>query len=121
MPNPRGMRWHPLMIRWCLYLRHKSVITIHNYHTIHVYDAQLPGAAYDALRTSGCIRLPSQRTLRDYTHYIKSSSGFSTDVDKMLMDAARITTCPEREKYVILLLDEMHVRDDLGMISTLEK
>lgn len=19
----RGMRWHPLMIRWCLYLRHK--------------------------------------------------------------------------------------------------
>eukprot|EP00731_Ephydatia_muelleri_P025383 Em0017g466a len=43
----------------------------------------------------------------------QSSSGFSTDVDKMLMDAARITTCPEREKYVILLLDEMHVRDDL--------
>ena len=23
MHNPRGMRWHPLMIRWCLYLRHK--------------------------------------------------------------------------------------------------
>ena len=20
----RGMRWHPLMIRWCLYLRHLS-------------------------------------------------------------------------------------------------
>ena len=62
---------------------------------------------------SGCIQLPSQRTLRDYTHYIKSSSGFSTDVDKMLMDAARVTTCPEREKYVVLLFDEMHIRDDL--------
>ena len=23
MHNSRGMRWHPLMIRWCLYLRHK--------------------------------------------------------------------------------------------------
>ena len=42
MSNPRGMHWHPLMICWCLYLRHKTVITIHNYHTIHVYDAQLP-------------------------------------------------------------------------------
>ena len=29
------------------------------------------------------------------------------------MDTARITTCPEREKYVVLLLDEMHIRDDL--------
>ncbi|KAL5475277.1 hypothetical protein EMCRGX_G027357 [Ephydatia muelleri] len=67
----------------------------------------------ETLPTESFQQLPSQRTLRDYTHYISSSSGFSTDVDKMLMDAARITTCPEREKYVILLLDEMHVRDDL--------
>ncbi len=22
--NPRGIRWHPAMIRWCLYLRHLS-------------------------------------------------------------------------------------------------
>ena len=29
------------------------------------------------------------------------------------MDTARITTCPKREKYVVLLLDEMHIRDDL--------
>ena len=36
--------------------------------------------------------------IEDYTHSIKSSSGFSTDMDKMLMDAAGITTCSEREK-----------------------
>ena len=29
MPYPRGMCWHPLMIRWCLYLRHKYVVTTH--------------------------------------------------------------------------------------------
>lgn len=23
--NSRSIRWHPLMIRWCLYLRHKLV------------------------------------------------------------------------------------------------
>lgn len=24
--NARNMRWHPLMIRWCLYLRHRYVL-----------------------------------------------------------------------------------------------
>jgi hypothetical protein len=39
-----GMRWHPLIIK---HLRHLS------------------SGYYEALRKSGCIALPSQRTLRD--------------------------------------------------------
>lgn len=31
----------------------------------------------------------------------------------MLMEAAMVDKCPERERCVILLLDEMHVREDL--------
>lgn len=31
----------------------------------------------------------------------------------MLVDAAKIVSCPERERCVILLLDEMHIRQDL--------
>ena len=31
----------------------------------------------------------------------------------MLMEAAEVKTCAERNKCVILLLDEMHVREDL--------
>ena len=61
-------RWHPLMIKWTLYLRHLS------------------GKAYDTIRDTGCIALPSQHTLRDYTHFIESSTGFSADVDKYLME-----------------------------------
>ena len=38
--DSRGMRWHPLMIRWCIYLRHQSQ------------------AAYETLRQSKCISLP---------------------------------------------------------------
>ena len=26
--DPRTMRWHPLMIKWCLYLRHKYVCCV---------------------------------------------------------------------------------------------
>ena len=52
--SSKGMRWHPMILRWCLYLRQKS------------------NTAYDALRDSGFITLPSTRTLFDYSHYTKS-------------------------------------------------
>lgn len=51
--------------------------------------------------------------LRDYTHYVEPACGLSTEVDKMLMSASRVDSCPAREKCVIMLLDEMHIREDL--------
>ena len=65
-----------------------------------------------SLRESGCLRLPPQRTLRDYTHYVKAAAGFSHEVDIMLLKAANVEVCPEWEKLVLLLLDEMHIRED---------
>ena len=59
LQSRRSMRWDPLMIRWCLYLRHLS------------------SSAYELLNESGVILLPSQRTLRDYTYYTTAASGFS--------------------------------------------
>ena len=60
--NPKQMKWHPLMIRWCLSIKLKS------------------SSAYESLYNLGIIQLPPQRTLRDYTHVIKPYSGFSNDV-----------------------------------------
>ncbi len=57
--------------------------------------------------------MPSQRTLRDYSNCVKARSGFCTDVDRQLFQAARLSTCEEWQKLVILLLDEMYVREDL--------
>ena len=71
----RGIRWHLLMIRFCLYLRHQS------------------GKAYETLRDSGCIRLPSQQTLRDYSHAVKAEPGFSKEVDFQLTVAANVMMC----------------------------
>ena len=89
------MRWDPLMIRWCLYLRHMS------------------GRAYEMLRESGVIKLPSQRTLRDYTYYTQATMGFFDVVDRQLMEAGKIQLCPEREKYVVIIMDEMHIKEDV--------
>ena len=69
--------------------------------------------AYEFLRESGCIKLPSQRTLRDYTHHVQASPGFSTEVDQMLMKAAGLGSCSQRDKCTILILDEMYIRQDL--------
>ena len=95
LKDARSMRWDPLMIRWCLYLRHLS------------------SSSYDMLRESGVIKLPSQRTLRDYTYYTKAKAGFSCEVDHQLIVAAKIDICPEREKYVVIIMDEMHIKEDI--------
>ena len=70
--DKQGMRWHPLIIKCCLYLRHQS------------------SKGYETLRESGCVQLPSQCTLRDYTHCVKSGARFSAEVDHQLMLAAQV-------------------------------
>lgn len=46
-----GMRRNPMIIKWCLYIRSKSA------------------EAYNYVRVTGFIKLPSARTLFDYSHF----------------------------------------------------
>ena len=94
LESSKSMRWHPLIIKWCLYLRHLS-----------------GNKAFELLHDSGCIKLPSQRTLRDYTHYIKSQIGFSSEVDQAIIDAADLSN--DLHKYVTLIMDEIYIKNDL--------
>ena len=62
------------------------------------------------------IRVSSQRTLRDYTHYTHYTStmvGFSDKVDQQLMAAANISSLSQHEKCVSIIMDEMHIREGL--------
>ena len=91
--DSRSMRWHPVFIKWCLYLWH------------------LLGRSYELLRESGCICLSSQRTLRDYTHYIPAKIGFSPEVDEQLVEMIDLTQ--EANTYVSLVIDVLHIKEDL--------
>ena len=91
--DSRSMKWHPLVIKWSLYLRHLS------------------GKSYELLRKTGCIKLPSQRTLRDYTHYTSTTIGFSAETDRELYDIAFLSN--ELNRYVFLVMDEVHIKTDL--------
>ena len=93
--NAAQMRWHPTMIRWCLNLKYLS------------------SAAYHSLRSSGFIRLPSERTLRDYSHVFKVKCGFQSKVDKMLLEEASKHGLLEWKKFIVILIDEMKLRESL--------
>ena len=60
MPS-KQMRWHPLIIKWCLRMYTKS-------HSL-----------YDDIRESGFIKLPSGRTLNDYKNFSSPKSGWNTE------------------------------------------
>ena len=91
--DARQVRWHPALIKWCLHLKFKS------------------SSAYHALRSTGVLTLPSERTLRDYTHWIKGEAGFQASVNRQLIKEANIRE--EKDEYITLVFDEMKVREDL--------
>ena len=40
-------------------------------------------------------------------------AGFSADVDQQLYEDARVSSLEEWQTFVVLLMDEMHIRDEL--------
>ena len=93
--NGTGMRWHPLMIKWCVNLK------------------LISSSAYNALRTSGFLKLPSERTLRDYSNVFESKVGFQDEVDKQLLDEVNAKSLPPSRKFVGLILDEMKLKEGI--------
>ena len=88
-----GMKWHPMMIRLALLLHSKG------------------SAAYKTLRETGVLKLPGESTLRDYTNYIHPEAGFQLDVVDDIRCAAE--KLENNQKYVVLLHDEMSIKEDL--------
>ena len=81
------------MIKWCLSIKLKSSGV---YESMHEF-----------------LTLPSSRTLRDYTHYIKASTGFQPEVTEQLMKEAKLKTLKDFEKNVVLVFDKVKIKDSL--------
>ena len=84
--STRQMRWHPAIIRWCLYLYHRS------------------SGCYKTLRNSGLFHLPTERTLRDYRHFAPSSIGFSKELDQQLLQQVTSHKPEDLARYVGIVL-----------------
>ena len=57
------------------------------------------------------MRLPGESTLRDYTNYIYPQTGFQHEVVEDIRCAAE--KLADHQKYVVLLHDEMSMKEDL--------
>ena len=91
--NPKGIRWHPMMVRFALHIHLRSPST------------------YKALRESGVMKLPSERTLRDYSIVFHPSPGFKKETFEDLRHQA--SKLQGTGKYVVLAFDEVSIKDDL--------
>ena len=88
-----GVRYHPMLIRYCLSLAAKSP------------------SCYEELRNSNILVLPSQRTLRDYKNFIRPKRGFQDHVVEELQSLTNMYF--DVQRYVILLFDEMKIKSNL--------
>ena len=68
-------------------------------------------SAYEELRNSGILLLPSTRTLRDYRNFIKPQTDFSQQVIEDLINTT--SSHFDVQRYVVLLFDEMKVKANL--------
>ena len=87
------IRWHPAIIKWYLHMKFLS------------------SGAYHAMRSSGLFVLPFERTLREYTHFVKGRAGFCPELNAQLVEEARISE--DKDRYIVLLWDEMKIKEDL--------
>ena len=92
-PKKRVGQYHPMIIRFCQSLATKS------------------GSAYDELRNSNVLVLPSRTTLRDYRNTIKPTVGFNS---KVIPEHCNLTKdFSNLHKYICLAFDEMKIQLNL--------
>ena len=72
----------------------------------------LSTSAYYALRSSGFLKLPSERTLKDYTNYFTNKPDFQDEVDQQLVGEIPLSL-PISKWYIALLVGEMKVKQGL--------
>ena len=91
----RQMRWHPHIIKWRLRM----------YSKCH--------AAYEDLRDSGFLKLPSGRLLSDYKNFSSPSSGWHTSTLWEMKEKFDKTKIGKRGQLGALLFDEVKIKEGL--------
>ena len=90
--DPRRMRWHPAMIRWCIALFAKSP------------------AAYRVLKKSKFLFLPHENTLREYTNFTTACSGINPKSIERLVTDFGLKEIDDFKQNVAILFDEIKVK-----------
>lgn len=95
LKDKRQMRWHPLVLRFALNLKYMST------------------SAYRAVRQSGIINLPSERTLSDYTHWVSAHSGVQIEFIEHFKHMMESDVSPSEKHQCAVSMDEMKIKTGL--------
>lgn len=96
LKNAKGMRWHPLMIKWCIALQSKST------------------AAYNMIRQSGFLNLPTLRTIRNYSNFAEECAGFNAKVLQFVASDIKIDEIDDHQRNIALLFDEVKLKSGIA-------
>ena len=95
--DSRGMRWHPLVIRWYLSIYYTSASA---YKELSSYKLSF-------------LKLPHRSsTLKKYGNFTKPTSGFNQDILNELMTEAKLDSLQSFKKNVTCF-DEMRIKSNL--------
>ena len=91
--NPRTMRWNPFVIRIALHLQ------------------MISRSAYEYV--GNFIKLPSQRRLYDYTHFVEAKEGPQEAIITNVKTKIENLNGPDHETYFNIIFDEMYIRSNI--------
>jgi hypothetical protein len=96
----KQMKWHPLVIQWCLKLYCKSQ------------------SIYESMRSSGALKSPSGRTLSDYKNFNTPKSSWNSEtIESMKMKFDKMKP-PKHAKLGGLFFDEVKIKEGLVFDSS---
>ena len=95
LKNRRQMKWHPLVISFALNLKYMST------------------SVYRAVRNSGIINLPSERTLSDYTHWTSARRGVQLEYVQQFKTLMETDILSTEQNQCALSMNEMKVKSGL--------
>ena len=96
--SSKTMRWHPLIIRWCL----------------SIHQTSLAAYKHIASKNNKFIALPHINTLKKYTNYFTNPmSGFNPDILEQILEDISFDSLKEHEKNVGIAFDEMKIQGNL--------
>lgn len=90
--DSRGLRWHPMLIRLALHLH------------------CLSSKAYEFLRDTKVLALPSSRRLYDYAHFMEAKEGCQDEFTQHMKDKILKSGSDDHYSYINLMFDEMSIR-----------
>jgi predicted metal-dependent hydrolase len=56
---------------------------------------------YNIIRESGMLKLPSQRTLKDYSNWFKPTLGYQSETFQQLLEDYKVNEFNDAQRYVV--------------------